>query len=103
MFARVTLLEIDATRTDVESALSLFRETVLPELRDHGGYEGAYVLATPEGKGLIMSFWATEHDAEEAELFAGEQLDRHMALFRSPPGREHYEVVLADTPAAALG
>ena len=51
MYARVTLLEIDTVRVDIDAALELFRSEVLPQLREQDGYEGVYVLTTPEGKG----------------------------------------------------
>ena len=63
MYSRVTLLEIDTVRVDMDSALELFRERVLPQLREQNGYEGVYVLTTPDGKALIMSLWETEDDA----------------------------------------
>ena len=44
MFARVTLLEIDTMRMDVDDAVELFRERVLPDLRAEPGFEGIHVL-----------------------------------------------------------
>ena len=63
----------------------------------------AAALATPEGKALVMTLW---RDAETAEagLASGlydEQVEQYVAFFRSPPGRELYEVVHAETPAGA--
>jgi hypothetical protein len=102
VYSRVTLLEIDTVRVDMGSALELFRERVLPQLRELDGYEGVYVLTTPEGKALIMSLWETEEDAaRDHGRFYDEQLEEYMTLFREPPGRERYEVALADTPALA--
>jgi hypothetical protein len=102
VYSRVTLLEIDTVRADMGSALGLFRKRVLPQLRELDGYEGVYVLTTPEGKALIMSLWETEEDAAgDHGRFYDEQLEEYMTLFREPPGRERYEVALADTPAFA--
>lgn len=98
MYSRVTLLEIDTMRIDVADAVALFRESVLPGLEAHSGYEGAAVLATPDGKGMILSFWETEADSQAAAAFAAAELERLVTLFRSPPGREQYEVVFADLP-----
>jgi heme-degrading monooxygenase HmoA len=100
MYARVTLLEIDPVRTDVASAVALFREHVLPDVRRQPGYAGVYVLATEEGKGLLLSLWETpeEADAQAGSGWYAETLSEHMTLFRSPPGRERYEVVVADVP-----
>jgi len=103
MYARVTLLEIDTVRFDMDEALELYKEQVLPKLQEQPGYEGAYVLTTPEGKGLIMSLWETEDaaDASAGTGFYAEVLEQFMTLFRSPPGRERYEVVFTDAPALA--
>lgn len=98
MYSRVTLLEIDTMRIEVAEAVALFRERVHPGLAGLPGYEGAAVLATPEGKGMILSFWATETDSEAAAAFATEALQENVTLFRSPPGREQYEVAFADLP-----
>lgn len=97
MFARVTQLEIDVMRTSVEDAAARFDAEVLPALRTRAGFGGAVVLATPEGLGTIITLW--EHEADAAPDAAYEAtLERYVTLFRAPPGRELYEVVLADLP-----
>lgn len=99
MYARVTLLEIDTVRVALDTALELFETQVLPELRTRPGYQGVYVMTTPEGKAALVSFWETP---EEAETNAGgwyaQTLGEFGTLFRAPPGRERYEVQLADLP-----
>ena len=99
MYSRVLLLEIDTLRADVAEATELFRASVLPALHAQEGFEGALVLATPEGKGMILTLWATEQAAVEAQSFGTEALERYMALFSAPPGRECYEVVCSELPA----
>lgn len=103
MIARVTLAEIDTLRMDVPVAVERFRATVVPALRAQDGYEGLYVLATPEGRALVMSFWRDERtaDAGVAGGFYAEQVERFVTVFRAPPGREHYDVVIADAPRGA--
>ena len=96
MFSRVTLLEIDTMRVPIEEAAALFEAEVVPGLREQEGYEGAIALATPEGKGMIVTFWATEEGARDASGFASEALERFVTLFKAPPGREVYEVAVAD-------
>jgi hypothetical protein len=105
VFSRVTLLEIDLLRTDMDSALALFRERTLPRLREQAGFEGILVLSTAEGQAMLVSFWATAEAAEAtAETgFYSDALAEYATLFRSPPGRERYEVLLADVPALAIG
>jgi hypothetical protein len=101
MYSRVTLLEVDTMRTSTAEALGLFTEDVLPALQEQDGYEGVLVLTTPEGKGMIVSFWESEEAADAATAFATGAVERHLTLFRAPPGREHYEVAFADLPVVA--
>ena len=101
MYSRVTLLEIDTLRTSMEAAVDRFTVEVLPELREQEGYEGVLVLTTPEGKGMVVSFWETVADAEAAAAFAAGAVERFVTLYSAPPGREHYEVAFADLPVVA--
>jgi heme-degrading monooxygenase HmoA len=105
MIARVTTAEIDAIRMSVGQATELFRNSVLPALHEQEGYEGAYVLLSPEGKVLAITFWSDEEAAEAGiaggRSFYAEQIEKFVTIYRAPPGRETYEVVLAETPALA--
>ncbi|HEX7256215.1 MAG TPA: hypothetical protein VF236_09840 [Gaiellaceae bacterium] len=103
MHARVTQLEIDTTRIDLDYAVQLFRSEVLPALREQDGYDGTYVLANPDGKALLLTFWDTEEAAEaQAETgFYAETLARYAAIFRAPPGRDRYAVLVADQPVGS--
>lgn len=100
MFARVTLFEIDTLRITLDSALERFKELVVPEVRKQEGYEGLYVMRTPEGKGLIVSLWTSEETAIAGveSGYYDEQIAKFVALFRAPAGRDHYEVVFAEPP-----
>ena len=100
MFARITLFEIDTLRINLDEALGMFKEMILPETQKQAGYKGMYVMRTPEGKGLVMTLWENE-EAATAGLASGyyeEQVAKFVTLFRSPAGRESYEVVLAEPP-----
>jgi hypothetical protein len=103
VFSRVTLLEVDTMRVTLEEAVELFTTSVLPRLRELSGFEGVVVLTTPDGKGLLMSFWDSEASAEASAAFAAAELDRYVTLFRAPPGREQYEVALAELPGVLVG
>jgi len=103
MYSRVTLVEIDPVRIEVDAAVRLFKDEVVPELEGKDGYEGAVVLATPEGKAMIVSLWETEEDADSAAAFATHAVERFMTFFKAPPGREYYEVVYLDPPGARVG
>ena len=104
MYSRVTLLEIDTLRIAMAEAQALFREEVLPALHEQEGFEGVYVLGTAEGKAMLITLWATEKAAEAGGEtgFYAEELATYMTLFRAPPGRERYEVLLAEAPALAI-
>jgi len=100
MFARVTMLEIDTVRINLDTALKRFEESALPELRKQPGYKGLYVLTTSEGKGLLMSLWETEEAAEAgvASGYYDEQVAKFITLLRQSPGRDHYKVMFAEAP-----
>ena len=107
MIARLTTADIDTVRTSVENAVDVFRESVLPALHEQPGYEGSYVLLSPEGKALVLTFWATVEDADSgiagARSFYSEQVAKFATIYRSPPGRESYDVVLAEAPTVQVG
>ena len=103
MYARVTAFELDILRSPLKDALRLFEDRVLPELRIQPGYEGAYVLATPAGNGMLITLWRTESDAAEGVMsgFYDEQVAKFVTLLREPPGRDHYEVLFGDVAVHA--
>lgn len=107
MIARVTLAEIDPVRMSVDRAVRLFQDSVVTALREQEGYEGAYVLVSDEGKVLALTFWETEEAAQAGlqgtRSFYAEQIEKFVTLYRSAPGREMYDVVVADKPAVAVG
>jgi hypothetical protein len=104
MYARVTQLEIDPVRTDVGSVVELYKQEVIPALANQVGFAGVVGLITPEGKGLVVTFWDTEEqaDASQETGFYADVLSRFVTLFRAPPGRECYEVVTMDLPSSAM-
>ena len=101
MYARVTQLEVDLLRSDVDSALDLFKRSVVPSLEDQDGFEGVVALSTPDGKGLVLTFWSTEDaaDASSETGFYADVLSQFVTVFRAPPGRERYQVRYADIMA----
>ncbi len=64
MYSRVTLLEIDTVRVDLDDAVEQYETKVMPRMRELPGYEGVAVMVTPEGKGMIVSFWDSEEAVE---------------------------------------
>jgi heme-degrading monooxygenase HmoA len=103
--ARTTLLEIDTLRISLDAAVEVFEVEVMPELRKQPGFLGVYGLSTPQGRAMLVSFWETE-DQAEAGVETGwypEVLAQYTTFFRTPPGREHYEVRFAEPPAVRSG
>ena len=103
MYARLTQFEIDAVRVSLDESVERFDELVLPALREQAGFEGVYVLVNPDGHGLVVSLWDTRDDADAGVRsgFYAAQLEQFVTVFRSPPGREGYDVVVAQVPALA--
>jgi heme-degrading monooxygenase HmoA len=102
MYSRVTLLEIDTLRADIDDAVDRFETEVLPRLREQPGYEGVAVMVTPEGKGMVVSFWENEDAVTASADFAASAVEEFVTIYRSPPGREHYRVALAELPGVAI-
>jgi heme-degrading monooxygenase HmoA len=103
MYARTTLFELDTVRMTLDDALAHFNATVLPALRQQPGYAGISVLATPEGRGMLVSLWETEAAAAAAveSGFYDEQVAKFLTLLRQPPGRDHYRVLFHEMPVPA--
>jgi heme-degrading monooxygenase HmoA len=102
MVVRATKAEIDVVRTNPNDAIALFKESVIPALHEQEGYEGCYVLLSEEGKMLVLSFWESNEAARATRLsgFYQAQIDKFSGLvvYRAEPGREAYDVVIAETP-----
>jgi hypothetical protein len=106
MVVRATEAEIDVVRTNPADAIAVFKESVIPALHDEEGYEGCYVLLSEEGKMLVLSFWTSNETARTTRLsgFYQEQIEKFsdLVVFRQAPGREAYDVVIAETPQEAV-
>ncbi len=105
MVAHVTLADIDLVRVSLDAVTELYRESVVPALQEEPGYCGVYGLATPEGKAMVITFWETEEDAQRhiASGVYDEQVQKFVTFYRATPGRESYEVMVADLPAVKTG
>ena len=105
MVARATIAEIDFLRMGLEESVDLFRDSVVAALREQDGYEGCLVLVSPQGQALALTFWRDEASADAGlaggRSFYAEQVEKFLTIYRSPPGRETYDVVVADLAAVA--
>lgn len=101
MFSRVTQLDVDTLRYSTRDALEIYEREIVPKLIDQEGYAGAYVLMTPDGRALLITFWETAAEAQATPFYL-EQIEQYATLYRSPPGRESYEVRYADPPLVTV-
>jgi hypothetical protein len=103
--ARATIAEIDFLRMSLEESVDVFRDSVVAALKEQDGYEGCLVLVSPQGQALALTLWRDEEAADAGiaggRSFYAKQVDKFVTIYRSPPGRETYDVVLADLPAVA--
>lgn len=105
MVARVTVAEIDPVRQDPREAIEHFKRDLIPPLHEQDGYEGCHVLLSDEGKVLVITFWS-DREAARATRESGfyrSQIEKlsDFVFYRSPPGREAYDVVVSDLPVTA--
>jgi len=100
MFARTTLFEVDTVRVTLADAERLFEEQVLPLVQKQPGFAGLYLMRTPEGKGMVLTLWENEQDAQSGieSGYYRQQIAKFITFMRQPPGREHYEVIFAEVP-----
>jgi len=95
MFARLTTLNVRLDRID--QAINIYKKSVIPAARSQKGFLGAYLLSDRQtGKGLSVTFWKSEEDANanERNRYYQEQLVKFIDLLQSPPIREGYEVIV---------
>jgi heme-degrading monooxygenase HmoA len=66
VFARVTTFQ--GSPDQIEAGITIFRENVIPWMREATGFRGWIVfLDRPGGRSLSVTFWATEQAAADAE------------------------------------
>src|SRR4029078_10562286 len=92
VIARATMAEIDPVRMTVDQAGELFPRSVLPALHEQPGYEGVYVLVSPDGQALVLTFWESEEAADVglagSRSFYAEQGEKVVTVYRAQPGCE---------------
>lgn len=95
MFARVTTFQGDPERM-VEGA-RIFREEVVPWLRDSTGFRGVIVMVDRENeRAMGVSFWTTKETATDAFTSGATLRDEVAAsVGTTMTGEEFYEVVTA--------
>jgi hypothetical protein len=59
-------------------------------------------MVTPEGKGMVVSFWESEEAVNASAGVAAAAVEEFVTVYRAPPGRELYRVAYAEMPEVAL-
>jgi heme-degrading monooxygenase HmoA len=97
MFVRILRIQTHLDRID--EAATLFKDKVIPTVKEIKGYKGSkYMADRKTGNCIIMTMWETEEDLLETEhsrLFQ-EQVVKFLQFFITPPIREIFEIVYSD-------
>jgi hypothetical protein len=95
VFARVTTFQGDPER--MVEGTRIFREEVVPWLRDSTGFRGVIVMVDRENeRALGISFWTTKETATDAFTSGASLRDEVAAsVGTTMTGEEFYEVVTA--------
>ena len=97
MFARLTIIQVDTERID--EGIEIYRDSVVPAAKSQKGFRGVSLLVDRKsGKAISIVLWDSEEDAiaNEKSHYYQEQLVKTMHLYREPPIREGYEVVIQE-------
>jgi hypothetical protein len=99
VYARVTTFQGSPER--IEEAVRIFREQVIPWLRDATGFRGWVVLLDrEEGRSLGLTFWATEEAARDTDASGGVLRDKVAASMGTPMQTlDVYEVTVVESLA----
>ena len=97
MFARVTTFE--GSPEQIEAAVGMFREHVVPWLREASGFRGWIVLLDRRaGRSLGLTFWTTEEAAADSPASGSALRDEVAAQFQTQMrSLDLYEVVAVDS------
>ena len=95
MVARVTHVRVEPD--DVEEAVRLFDDSVIPAARQEEGFMGALLLTREDGRALVVDLCDTvEHmRANERNGFYQTQVAKFAGKLVDRPAREFYVVAVA--------
>ncbi|MQF87348.1 MAG: hypothetical protein FI734_07845 [SAR202 cluster bacterium] len=63
MYAKI--IRFESKTKNIKEIESLFENSLVPEMRNHNGYEGCYFLQSSSHRGLAITLWE-DKDALEA-------------------------------------
>ena len=101
MVARVTTFR--GTPEQIADGLRIYRESVGPWLRDATGFRGFLAFVDHESdRGIIMSLWASEELARDADRSGTRLRDEVAQTVQTPiESVEYLEVIELDVPPSA--
>ena len=95
MHARLMTSQLQLDK--LEEAGQLYRESILPEVRQLPGFKGRIGLGDrSKGKAIAITLWESEADARasgEGSAFSQATLAKFAPFYAAPPVIEIYEVV----------
>ena len=97
MYAQVSKVQVNPGK--VEEATRIFKEQVLPLVREQQGFRRFYLLVNKEeNKILVANIWDREADinALSENGFYQSQVAKFANVFAEPPEREVFEVALQE-------
>ena len=93
MHARLMTSHLQSDK--LEEASQLYRESILPEVRQLPGFKGRMVLVDrSKGKVLALTLWESEADARasgEGSAFMQASVAKFASFYAAPPVIEIYE------------
>ena len=94
MHARLVTSQFHVDKLD--EAIQLYRESILPEVRQLPGFKGyTALLDRSRGKAIALTLWESEADARasgEGSAFMQASLAQFAPFYAAPPVIEIYEV-----------
>jgi hypothetical protein len=94
MHARVVTSQLQLDK--LEETLQLYRESILPEVRQLPGFKGRIGLGDrSKGKAIAITLWESEADARasgEGSAFMQASVAKFAPFYAAPPVIEIYEV-----------
>jgi heme-degrading monooxygenase HmoA len=94
MISRVVTIQTLPGKLD--EAVAIYRDRILPLLRQQPGYQSVLLLADSQDKLMIIGLWDTETDLKAADTNPAiiEQVASFRGTFATPPTIENLQVRL---------
>jgi heme-degrading monooxygenase HmoA len=93
MYARMINSQLKSGK--VVDAVAIWRDKVAPDLKKAKGFKGAYLVGDRKtGKGLTITLWETEADANAMNAGLSQTFALFDGLFAAQPETVQYEVLL---------